>query len=248
MMKKILLLSVLFAMCVYGQTIKAQTSVDVEYGLVYTGHNDIRIPGKGGTFFSLTKNGMKTDAQQFYRIRLNHTINSHHTLSLLYAPLETTSEGAIDTPIQFRNVLFPGGTPITTYYRFNSYRLTYRYEIINNAKLMLGIGATAKIRDARIRLVSGNTIVEKSNIGFVPILNFRLWWNFYKDFGLLFEGDALAAPQGRAEDVQLAATYRLSDKVNLRAGYRILEGGADNDEVYNFSLLHYASIGLTYHF
>ena len=34
----------------------------------------------------------------------------------------------------------------------------------------------------------------------------------------------------------------------IRAGYRILEGGADNDEVYNFALFHYASMGISYAF
>lgn len=69
-------------------------------------------------------------------------------------------------------------------------------------------------------------------------------WKLDEKFGILLEGDALAAPQGRAEDVLLAATYRLSDRFGLKAGYRILEGGADNDEVYNFALFNYASVGL----
>ncbi len=55
----------------------------------------------------------------------------------------------------------------------------------------------------------------------------------------------MAAPQGRAEDVLIAATYKLSVKVALKTGYRILEGGADNDEVYNFSLFNYALVGLS---
>ena len=32
------------------------------------------------------------------------------------------------------------------------------------------------------------------------------------------------------------------------AGYRIIEGGADVDQVYNFSLLHFASAGLSVNF
>jgi hypothetical protein len=57
------------------------------------------------------------------------------------------------------------------------------------------------------------------------------------------EGDALAAPQGRAEDV-FAGIYFYEDSfLRIKAGYRVLEGGADNDEVYNFSLVHYAVIG-----
>ena len=66
--------------------------------------------------------------------------------------------------------------------------------------------------------------------------------------GVLFEGDALAAPQGRAEDVLLAGIYKFSDHIMVRLGYRILEGGADNDEVYNFALFHYASAGFTLSF
>jgi hypothetical protein len=42
-------------------------------------------------------------------------------------------------------------------------------------------------------------------------------------------------PQGRAEDVMLALPWDVGEAITLRAGYRMLEGGADNDEVYNFA-------------
>lgn len=77
----------------------------------------------------------------------------------------------------------------------------------------------------------------------MPLIHFRLFWKFTKKFALLLDGDALAAPQGRAEDVFAGIIFKASDKINLKAGYRILEGGADNDEVYNFTWLNYASIG-----
>jgi hypothetical protein len=31
----------------------------------------------------------------------------------------------------------------------------------------------------------------------------------------------------------------------MRAGYRLLEGGSDNDEVYTFAAIHYATIGFS---
>ena len=62
--------------------------------------------------------------------------------------------------------------------------------------------------------------------------------------GLLFDADALAAPQGRAEDVLLAATWALREGLFVYAGYRTLEGGADNDEVYTFAWFHYAVAGV----
>jgi len=40
----------------------------------------------------------------------------------------------------------------------------------------------------------------------------------------------------------------LDDSIRIRAGYRILEGGAENEKVYGFSLFHYAALGLSYTF
>lgn len=248
-MKTIIKISILFLSICPTLSAKAQALIDLESGLVFTGYNDVRIPGDQGTLFSLKDDLVPSPtAQLFYRIRLNYTIKSRHTLSLLYAPLETKSEGSVTNDILFEGVVFPANTPLTSSYKFNSYRLTYRYEIVQKPRFEFGLGLTAKIRDAKIAISSAALASEKTNVGFVPIINFRLLWKIDDKLGLLLDGDALAAPQGRAEDVLLAATYNVSDNLKIRAGYRILEGGADNDEVYNFSLFHYASVGLSYTF
>jgi hypothetical protein len=150
--------------------------------------------------------------------------------------------------IFFQGVLFSANTDLKGIYQFNSYRLTYRYDIISKPKFIFGLGFTGKIRDAKIALSSPGLSAERANVGFVPIINFRFKWNIDDKFGLLFDGDALAAPQGRAEDIQLAATYQYTNNIGFRAGYRILEGGAANNSVYNFTLIHYASFGMTYTF
>ena len=224
-------------------SLNGQAYFDLETGAVSTGYNNVRIPGDQGTLFSL-KDGLVSKTEIFFRLRVNYTIKSRHTLSLLYAPLETVSDGELPYDIFFEGVTFPANTDLTGTYKFNSYRLTYRYEILLNPKFELGLGFTAKIRDAKILLASAGLESEKANVGFVPIINFRMLWKPYEKFGILLEGDALAAPQGRAEDILIAATYRLSDHLGLKAGYRILEGGTDNDEVYNFALFNYASVGL----
>lgn len=224
-------------------SLKGQALIDLETGAVVTGYNNVRIPGDQGTLFSM-KDDLVSKTEFFYRIRASYTIKSRHTLSLLYAPLETESNGNLPNEIFFEGVTFPANTDLTGTYKFNSYRLTYRYEIVLKPKFEFGIGFTAKIRDAKIALTSAGLESEKTNVGFVPIINFRILWKPDEKFGILLEGDALAAPQGRAEDVLIAATYRISDRLGLKGGYRILEGGADNDEVYNFALFNYASVGL----
>lgn len=224
---------------------KTQAQIDLESGVVFTGYNNVRIPGDEGTRFSL-KDDLKPEAAFFYRLRFSYTLWSRHTLSLLYAPLEVTSAGSVSEDIFFEGVVFPANTNLDATYVFNSYRLTYRYEIVRKPGVEFGLGFTAKIRDAKIALSAPGLAAEKTNVGFVPIINFRLLWNMTDRLGLLLYGDALAAPQGRAEDVLLALTWNLSERFRIRAGYRILEGGADNDEVYNFSLFNYVSVGFTY--
>jgi hypothetical protein len=247
-MKKIIFSTFLaFMLLGWASSSKAQALIDLESGLVFTGYNDVRIPGDEGTFFSL-KDDLIPKAEFFYRIRLNYTIKSRHTFSLLYAPLKTKSEGSVPNDIFFEGVVFPANAELIGTYKFNSYRLTYRYDIVQKPRFEFGLGFTAKIRDAKIALSSPGLTSEKTNVGFVPIINFRFLWKIDDKIGLLLDGDALAAPQGRAEDVLIALTYKLSDNFRIRAGYRILEGGADNDEVYNFALFHYASVGISYTF
>jgi len=218
---------------------------DVESGLVITGYNDVRIPGDKGTLFSL-KDDLIPEPSLFLRLRAGYTIQNRHHISLLYAPLKVVSKGNFSDEILFQEVVFPAGQPVKGVYRFNSYRLTYRYDLVDKPKFRFGLGFTAKIRDADISLATDSLFAIKPDLGFVPIINFHLSWQRWERIGFLLEGDALAAPQGRAEDVLLAATFTLTRNLTLRAGYRILEGGADNRTVYTFSMFHYASLGLTY--
>jgi hypothetical protein len=234
-----LIVAVLF---ISASALHGQGVIDLETGIAGTGYNNVRIPGDQGTLFSL-KNDLKASPAFFYRLRLSYTIKSRHTLSLLYAPLSTKSTGSVVNDILFEGVNFPANTDLTGTYKFNSYRFTYRYEIVRKPGFEFGLGLTAKIRDASIALKSQGLTSEKTNLGFVPLINFRMLWMINENLGFLVDGDALAAKQGRAEDVLIAATYNISHHIGLKAGYRLLEGGADNDEVYNFALFNYGSLG-----
>lgn len=227
--------------------VNAQVFIDAESGVVFTGYNNVRIPGDTGTKFSL-KDDLTAGPNVFIRLKAGITIGSRHTISVLYAPLKVRSEGVSDMEIDFNGIRFPASTQLDATYKFNSYRITYRYDIVKRPKFEFGLGFTAKIRDAEIALSSPGMSSSKTNVGFVPIIHFRLSWKMNERIGIVLDGDALAAPQGRAEDVLVAGTYKFSDHFLFRLGYRILEGGADNDEVYNFALIHYASTGLTYTF
>jgi hypothetical protein len=217
---------------------------DAEGGYVWPGYIDVRIPNETGTLFSLTYD-LPAESKIVYRLRLNYRFHPKHSVSVLYAPLSLNAQGSVDNDISFNGDFFPANTDLKAFYKFNSYRLTYRFDFINSQKWKVGLGFTAKIRDAEVRLEDSDKRSSNTDVGFVPLLNFRVEWMFSTEVSLLLEGDALASPggQGRAEDVLLALFYHLNDRLSLKAGYRILEGGADVESVYNFTLLNYVIVG-----
>ncbi len=225
----------------------AQWRLDLEGGAVWSISNDVRIPGDSGTEFSLTGD-LSTDASAYWRARVEYVLGERHVFSVLYAPLTLESTGSLDKDLDFVDETFSAGTDLTAEYMFNSYRFTYRYEFRPGEQFQFGLGLTGKVRDAKISVAGGGLYSESTNVGFVPLLNFRLSWAFSDALAVLFEGDAAAASQGRAEDVILALVWRANDRWAVRGGYRVLEGGADNDEVYNFAFLSYAALGVTYTF
>ncbi len=220
---------------------------EIEGGGAWSGYNDVQIPNETGTEFSLTDD-LKTDSDIFYRIRIGYRFSERHEISALFAPLSLNAKGTINRSISYNGTTFPADSELEGKYKFNSYRLTYRYHFGVSPKIKMALGLTAKIRDAAIKIESNTESSEKTNVGLVPLISFRFDYDFSEPLSLFIDGDALAAPQGRAEDIKAGLEYDISDSVALNAGYRILEGGADVDEVYNFALIHYLSVGMTIRF
>lgn len=234
-------------LCTAGTVANGQWSLDFQTGSVFYGYNDVRIPNQSGTLFSLTEE-LTPESVVPVRLQVRYQIDSKHAVNLLIAPLSFESAGSLPRAIRFQGSEFPANTALTATYKFNSYRVGYQYTLFRKSAVTAGIGFTAKIRDALIRVTSAAATAEKPNVGFVPLINFKFCWSPVERASLLLDGEALGASQGRAEDVLLALQYRLCPKIAVTAGYRILEGGADVDQVYNFALFHYAVVGLHYEF
>jgi hypothetical protein len=220
----------------------ARWEADFETGGAFAGYNNVRVPGTDGTDISFT-NELQTDPAWFGRGRFGYTFGERHTLMALAAPLRLEATGQVPRAVKFRGVTFAAGIPLTGRYRFDSYRLTYRYNFKPVGRFDFGLGFTAKIRAAAISLEGDGVKTEETNLGFVPIVNFKIDWRAAPAWTALLEGDALAGPQGRAEDVFAGVVYSVSDAAAFKGGYRILEGGADVESVYNFALVNYVAAG-----
>lgn len=222
----------------------AQFRLDLESGVVFgTNYNKVRIPNVGGTQVNLA-NDLSIDPKIFYRIRGTYTIGNRHNISALFAPLSVKYHGAFDQNVNFNGINYAAGQPLEVFYKFNSYRLTYRYDFVAKTRWRVGLGLTGKIRDADVRFKNESNDTHFDNVGFVPLINFYGAYKPSYRWSIILEGDALAAKQGRAEDIFVGAAYQVNPKFGIKAGYRVVEGGADSDEVYNFNWINYASLGV----
>ena len=232
----------------FGPTsVFAEYVINLQGAAVFTEKNDIRIPGDSGTKFSLSDD-LSADTAYTGRLEAGYIHNAKDYFGIVIAPLSVDSHGRVDRDISFAGTTFPAGTDLNATFRFDSYRITWRRKLVAREDLDVWLGVSGNIRDAAITVEGGGQRAEKTNTGFVPLINFLVDWRFAKPWSLRVAGDALVGPQGRAEDVLFGVLYDVSATTKVFAGYRILEGGADNDEVYTFSLFHYAVAGIEVRF
>ena len=232
------------ALFVWANTVQADARwwAQLEMGGAVAARNDVRIPGDQGTRFSLSDD-LQSRLAPALRTRLGWRPGARHELIALAAPLRIRSSGTLEQDTRFADTVFPAGTEVDAFYRFDSYRLTYRFRLLETNHWLLALGATGKVRSANIRLRGDGFEDDNPDLGVVPLIHWLAEWNATPLLGLRVEGDGLAAPQGRALDNLTAFTFRQSPSWELYAGWRVLEGGSDIDEVFTFALVHYGVVG-----
>ncbi|GAB2788097.1 hypothetical protein GCM10027275_36120 [Rhabdobacter roseus] len=233
---------------------QAQLILDLEGGGAFKGpYNDVRIPSSGGTEFNAFGLDFEVKAVPYFRGKIGYLFNDRHSVFVTAAPLKLDAQArsTLSTPIQFNGVSFSPNPDLRTRYLFNTYRLTYRYDFVRRERLRFGAGVSGLVRQAQIRLQQGERTTAYDNLGVVPLLNVYLNWLPTQRLGVVLEGDGLARPpfdQGRAFDFFGGVNYLIRPSLAVKVGYRILEGGANTDDIYNFSLINFGTLGLTYHF
>lgn len=221
--------------------------VEVESGPAWQSYNDVEVPNDGSaTRFSLHD---LAGSGPWPAGRLHITWNpwERHGFRLLVAPFALTEVGTPEEEVLFTDVPFQEGVETAASYTFNSYRLSYRYTLLDRRPWRAWVGFTAKVRHAEIELVQPGARGAKDDLGFVPLLHLAGAWRLSSRWRMRLESDALAGGPGRAVDAALQVGYDLSDRWTFRAGYRMVEGGADVPEVYAFAWLHYASLSVAWH-
>lgn len=212
----------------------SQWFFDAEVGGLSASRNKVQIPNDNeGDRFEITDLG--DDVFPVARLTLGWQPSPNHELQLVYAPLSYSEEGTFDEDIRFDGVSFSSDETVEARYTFNSYRLRYLYQWIDESRWKLAVGGTLFVRDASIKLSQNGTNSRDTNLGLVPLFALRAEYSFKDDWSLLVDTDFAFAPQGRAIDLALLANHKINRHWSIAGGYRTIEGGADNDDIYNFA-------------
>lgn len=226
---------------------RPRITLEFEGAPAWQSRNEVRIPNDTGTRFSLVDT-IGDGPAAATRLTFGVDLNERHGLLAVVAPLEIRSRGSIGTQVRFAGTTFAPGTIDEAVYRFSSYRVTYRYRFYDGDVWQWKVGFTGFIRDARIALRQGQVSAEDTDVGFVPLAHLAGQAALSERWTFRLEADALGAAQGRAIDLAAKLAYAPSDRWEMAAGYRTIEGGADVEQVYNFAWLHFATASIRLRF
>lgn len=212
-------------------------------GTSYQLRNDIQIPNSDlGTRFSLADLAGEGPVGAA-RFEAKWAINEKHGLRIMLAPLSYTEAVTFEDTVQFEGETYQPRQPTDASYKFNSWRVGYFYQFIDTSRTQVDVGATLKVRDAEIRLEQGETVAFNEDLGLVPLLYFSANHRLSDQWRVGLDVDALGGGPGRAIDLGVTADYAINERLLVGLEARILDGGADIDELFNFA--QFGSIGVS---
>jgi len=245
------LLLALAAFSIHGTAAAQSTAtprfeLELEGSPTWQSRNDVEIPNDGSaTRFSLDEL-VGAGPWPAARISLTWNVSERHGLRILAAPLSYTETGVFDQPVWFAGESYEPGRATEATYQFNSWRASYRYRFRQGDRWSWWVGGTLKIRDAKVRLRQGSAASQETDLGLVPLLHLSGQRHLTERWHLLLGLDALAGGPGRAVDLSLQLRYQLGERWRIGLGYRLLEGGADVERVYNFAWFNYLTVSASY--
>lgn len=214
-------------------------TLDLETGVAWQLRNDFAVPGDTGTLVRLDDEGPSFSG----RATLNWKLNDRWSVRFLAAPLSTESDYIPEGEVLFQDTTFAAGDPIRVDYRFDSYRVGGVYRFRSSGPWSFRAGLTANVRDAEISLRNAEVSATKSNTGVVPLVYGGMRYQASDRVAIDLDVDGAAASQGRAIDAAIRVETKVAESTSLYLGGRVLDGGADNDEVYSFATFAYVIAG-----
>lgn len=220
-------------------------SVELELGAAQLQKNELQSPNDASaTRFDLARVLGTSNTEGTARVTVKIPTAGGDEWLAVYAPLTFKGSAALGQTVVYEGSSFSGATQTNASYRFDTYRLTWRRPVIENAETTVRLGVTGLVRDAAISLSQTGVAASRSNTGLVLLLHGSVEQRLGQRVSLIGDVDALGSGQGHAVDLSLRAQYAIDTNWAVSAGYRMLDGGADNDTLYNFARIEWLTLGV----
>ena len=224
---------------------QAEVNLRLTVGASSQSKNVIQNPNTDtGTRFSLS-DAIGEDPTIASRLEVNWDFKERHNLRIILAPLLITETVTFENSIQFAGESFNANQPLEAAYKFNSWRVGYHYTAIDNKRNTLQIGGTLKLRDAKIRLTQDNITSLDGGLGLVPLLYLAGKYRLNDKWTIGADVDGLVVSRGRAIDLGLTIDFAITDRWRIGADWRVLDGGVDSENAYNFVQFNTTAISVS---
>ncbi|MGM0564975.1 MAG: hypothetical protein ACQES2_11635 [Pseudomonadota bacterium] len=245
-MKTVVIRVLALASLLASSPVLAEWQMGVETGVFRPEYNKVQIPNDSqGDRFRITDLG--DGSFEAFRLSLSWQPSGNHELQWVYAPFVYRETGRFDSDVRFEGAVFAQGDTVEARYQFSNYRMRYLYRWRERDRWTVDIGGTLFVRDAAVQLSASGEERENSNVGLVPLFAVRGTYSPNKRWSAVVDTDVAIAPQGRAIDLSITGQYSMSEHWVLAGGYRTIEGGADNEDVYSFAWFNGATLSVMYH-
>lgn len=214
----------------------ARASVDL--GFLGVLGNEITL-GRDGTRIDYPNDVAQSNLYLYLRVQADFDIWRQHLITLVYQPIDISSETALPRTLRIDGVDFAAGTPVRARYGFPFYRLGWAFDVLpaRNEELAFGIGF--QIRDATIQFQSldGTQFRARYDVGPVPLLRARGRFPIASDWFFAFDADGFYAfipglngsdntVEGAILDASLRLGWRVLPHADAYLSARYIGGGA----------------------
>lgn len=180
------------------------------------------------------------------RVGLGLQLAPRQELRLVYAALDFDEMGRSSHPGVFQDHASSAGPPMEAIYRFDSYRLGWRYTMLENAEWTWKLGATTRVRSAEISLRQGEVMESRRDTTLLPLLTLYGEYRFAPRWRGILDFEGLTGGGGRAIDLGLRVSYDMTRNWALGAGYRMLDTSVDGANLYNFGRFNSLGVNARY--
>jgi len=228
----------------------AAFEVNMDFGGAFPGDIALRAPKTGGTPLSFSDN-LHASLSLFIRFQAEWAITRKHAIFGAAAPLRLGAYGPAPGPIIFTNAsgahtpAFAENEPITANYRMDTYRLGYRYTLIDMPQFRFKLGLSARFRSGAIKLRGLGHEAACPNSDIALFLGLHYSMDFFTGSGwtLLLDGDSLFFRDGYGHDIFAGVRHDLVGRFFVRWGWRAMFEKKDTDALFTKARIHLITLG-----